>query len=327
MCGQSKSAGKSYDIVALGEALVDFTEAGRSPSGMRLFEQNPGGAPANLLCAAARLGARTSFIGKVGSDMHGRFLKSTLIGAGVDTSGLIVAEDVFTTLAFVALSGGEREFSFARKPGADACLSSGEVDYSIAADTSIFHFGSLSLTGEPVRAATLETARRAKAAAAVISYDPNYRGSLWRSASEAAAQMRAPLPLVDIMKLSGEETVLLSGYSAPKQAAAELCGQGIELVAVTLGGDGVLICKKGECRTVPAFKTVVTDTTGAGDSFWGAFLYQLTISGKTPASITIDEAVYCAGFANAAAAICVSRRGAIPAMPTLEETMALMCRA
>ena len=164
-----------FDIVALGELLIDFTYHGRSENGMRLFEQNPGGAPANMLCAASNLGSSTAFIGKVGRDMHGDYLRRVLEEKGVDTGGLISAEDVFTTLAFVELSEtGERKFSFARKPGADTCLTACEVKRELLEGCRIFHFGSLSLTDEPSRSATIEAVKAAKKAGAIISYDPNY---------------------------------------------------------------------------------------------------------------------------------------------------------
>lgn len=317
---------KAYDVVALGELLVDFTEAGRSPTGMRLFEQNPGGAPANLLSAVSRFGASTALIGKVGQDMHGRFLKSVLDEAGIDTRGLILAEDVFTTLAFVALQNGEREFSFARKPGADTRLTADEVDRGLLEDTAIFHFGSLSLTDEPARSATHTAIRRARQAGALISYDPNYRSSLWPSREKAAARMREPLPFVDMIKLSDEETELLTGHSDPEQAARVLHNLGVGLVAVTLGKAGALVCAGGECRIAAGYDIPAVDTTGAGDSFWGGFLYRLLKSGKTPQTLCVEEAASFARFGNATATLCVTRRGGIPAMPTLQEVEDLMKR-
>ena len=173
---------KEYDIVALGELLIDFTQAGYSPDGMRLFEQNPGGAVANVLAAAAKFGRGTAFIGKVGKDMHGAFLKKTLADSGIDVKNLVEDWDVFTTLAFVELSeSGERSFSFARKPGADTMLREDELDTAILENTRVFHVGSLSLTDEPARSTTLAAIKTAKAAGALISYDPNYRASLWHS--------------------------------------------------------------------------------------------------------------------------------------------------
>lgn len=326
MSGQSTVTGKKYDVVALGEALIDFTEAGRSPSGMRLFEQNPGGAPANLLSALSRLGAKTAFIGKVGQDMHGRFLRTTLEEVGIDARGLIMAEDVFTTMAFVSLNGGEREFSFARKPGADTCLTAEELNLGVLDHTAVLHIGSLSMTDEPARTATYTAVQRAKEAGAIISYDPNYRASLWSSREEAILRMREPLPLVDVMKLSDEETELLSGYRDPEKAAKELSDRGIGLIAVTLGKAGALVCRKSECRLIPGYDLPATDTTGAGDAFLGGFLYQLLKSGKPLETVNLEDAASFARFGNATATICVSHRGGIPAMPTLQEVMGLMQR-
>lgn len=315
---------KHYDITALGEALIDFTEAGRSPSGMRLFEQNPGGAPANLLSAAARFGAGTAFIGKVGCDMHGKYLKSVFDMSGVDTRGMLLAPDVFTTMAFVALTGAEREFAFARSPGADTRLTAEEVDYRIIDNTAVFHFGSLSLTNEPARSATYAALKRASGAGAIISYDPNYRPALWSSVGEAISQMRAPLPFVDIIKLSEEEACMLSGCKEAEQAAAALSLQGIRMSAVTLGERGALVCLGGRTRLAPGYGVKAVDTTGAGDAFWGAFLCKLLQSGKKIDEITLEDMASIARFANAAAAICVSRRGGIPSLPSLREVEDLM---
>lgn len=314
---------KSYDITALGEALIDFTEAGRAPSGMRLFEQNPGGAPANLICAIACFGARTAFIGKVGQDIHGKFLKSALSDKGVDTRGMIEDENFFTTLAFVALRDGEREFSFARKPGADTRLTEKEIDFDILEDSAIFHFGSLSLTDEPARSATRAAIRRAKTAGAVISYDPNYRSALWRDNNEAVSLMREQLPSVDVIKLSEEEAALLSGYSN-LEAAIKAIGREVRLAAVTLGKAGAMVYCGGEVHTVAGYEATAIDTTGAGDSFYGGFLYKLLTSGKTPDMISMKEAVFFTQFGNAAAAICVSRRGGIPSMPESDEVEYMM---
>ena len=170
---------KKYDVVALGEFLIDFTPAGSTDSGMKLFEQNPGGAPVNMLTAVSKAGLKTAFIGKVGDDMHGNFLVETAKQAGIDTRGIVVDNTVFTTLAFVTLDeNGEREFSFARKPGADTMLCYKEVDADLLRDTKVFHIGSLSLTDEPARTTTFQAVKEAKKYGAVISYDPNYRAPL-----------------------------------------------------------------------------------------------------------------------------------------------------
>ncbi len=314
-----------YDIAALGELLIDFTDRGVSPGGMRLFERNPGGAPANVLTAAARFGSRTAFLGKVGDDMHGRFLRQTLLDAGIDVSGLVMAEDVFTTLAFVALDErGERSFSFARKPGADTCLRPEELNAAVLEGTRVLHVGSLSLTDEPARSATFAAVERAKTAGALISYDPNYRSVLWPDAETAARHMRSMAPYVDVMKLSDEETVLLTGESDPAAALEALLVRGVKCAAVTLGAEGALVAAADGMRHVPGFSVDAVDTTGAGDAFWGGFLHRMLALGKTPDALTIDEAADCARWGNAAAAVCVTRRGAIPAMPSLAEAEALL---
>lgn len=303
------------DITALGELLIDFTQAGE-----RLFEQNPGGAPANVLTAARRLGLSAAFIGKVGRDMHGEFLRDTLDSAGIDTRGLVMSDEAFTTLAFVALGeNGERSFSFARKPGADTLLRTDELPLELIGTSRIFHVGSLSLCAEPARSATLAALEYARKAGCLISYDPNYRPALWESAEAAREQMRSVLEYAQLVKISDEEAELLTGFIEPEQAAAALVNGGAYLAAVTLGADGVYIAARDGGRRVPGYRVEAVDTTGAGDAFWGAFLYSLLSSGEAPQTIGIKSAVKYAGFANAAAALCVTRRGAIPAMPGLED--------
>lgn len=309
------------ELTVLGELLIDFTQAGESETGMRLFEQNPGGAVANVAAAAARLGHSAAFIGKVGDDMHGRFLAQVLEETGIDCRGLVFSGTAFTTLAFVALDGqGERSFSFARKPGADTCLRPEELNRELLQSSQILHVGSLSLTAEPARSATFSAIRQAKSAGAIISYDPNYRASLWESESQAKAQMRSLLPMVDIMKLSDNETALLADYNCPRQAALALNNQGIGCVVVTLGAAGALVCVGGETEMVPGFSVShVRDTTGAGDAFWGGFLSRFLASGLTAEEIRLSDAVEFARWGNAAAACCIQKRGAIPAMPGREE--------
>lgn len=309
-----------YEITALGESLIDFTPSGTSEAGMRIFEQNPGGAPANALAVFAKFGEKVAFIGKVGNDMHGLFLKETMEKACIDTKGMIISDKVFTTLAFVSLNEqGEREFSFARKPGADTCLMEQEVNVDIIKDSKILHIGSLSLTDEPCRSATFYALQQAKDAGKIISYDPNYRALLWESVESAIAGMRSPLDYVDVMKISDEETKLLTDIEDPEGAAKALLAKGVSLVAVTLGKDGAYVCTKEGGAVVPGFESKVVDTTGAGDSFWGGFLYQLAKSGKRPEEVTLEEAKTFARFGNAVASLCVEKRGGIPAMPTMEQ--------
>jgi len=307
-----------FDITAFGELLIDYTQIGVSPSGMDLFEQNPGGAPANVLACAAKLGQNTAFIGKIGSDMQGEFLRKTLQAASINTDGLISDTNFFTTLAFVKLKeNGERSFSFARKPGADTQICREDIALSIIENSRIFHFGSLSLTEHPARETTLFALEKAKSANCVISYDPNYRPLLWKSEVQAKEQMRSVLPYVDMIKLSDEETELLTGHADTQTAAKHLLDLGLQIVAVTLGKNGVLLATKEGCETVPGFDVPALDTTGAGDAFWGAFLFSIGRLDKQIGDISFTELLKNARFANAAAALCVTKRGAIPSMPTL----------
>lgn len=316
---------RTFDITAFGELLIDYTRVGVSPSGMDLFEQNPGGAPANVLACAAKLGQKTAFIGKIGVDMQGKFLRKTLQDANINTDGLISDENFFTTLAFVSLNeNGERSFSFARKPGADTKICSEDVDLSIIGNSRIFHFGSLSLTDSPARETTRFLLEEAKKAKCIISYDPNYRPLLWKSEAQAKEQMRSLLPYVDMIKLSEEETELLTGYADPRAAAEYLISGGIQIAAVTFGKNGVLAATKDGCDTVPGFDVPAIDTTGAGDAFWGAFLFSVGALGKEMGEIDFSEICKIAKFANAAAALCVTKTGAIPAMPELRDIESLL---
>ncbi|MEA4871009.1 MAG: carbohydrate kinase [Christensenella sp.] len=309
-----------YDIVALGELLIDFTTCGKSANGMRLFEQNPGGAVCNVLSAMAKQGDTTAFIGKIGRDMHGAFLKQSIASVGIDTRGVVEAEDVFTTLAFVELSdAGERSFSFARKPGADTCLKPEELDEALLRQTRVLHVGSLSLTNEPARSATLRAIELAKSAGALISYDPNYRAPLWEGVEAAKEQMRSLLPLVDVMKLSDEETVLLTDRKDPNEALEYLNSIGISCAVVTMGPKGALAMLRGKTAIAEPHECVRVDTTGAGDAFWGGFLHKLLCSGKAIDALTLPEVTEFARFANVVAAICCERRGALLSMPTAEE--------
>ncbi len=311
-----------FDVTALGEVLIDFTPCGTSQGGMDLYERNPGGAPANVLAAVNRLGGKTAFLGKVGDDMHGAFLRETLEKADIDTSGLITDDRYFTTLAFVSLKNGERDFSFARKPGADTQISREEVKLDILNESRIFHCGSLSLTDEPARSATYYAVEQARKAGAVISYDPNYRAPLWPDVETAKKEMRAMVAQADIMKISDEETELLSDFQDPWEAARALLKQGPACVVVTLGSKGALLVTEQVEVSVPTGKCQVVDTTGAGDSFWGGLLYCLARDGVKPGDLTEEQAKEYLHFANTVAGLCVEKRGAIPAMPSMEDVKA-----
>lgn len=318
---------KKYDVTALGEILIDFTFAGVTESGTRLFEQNPGGAPANVLSAVTRLGGKTAFIGKIGKDMHGEFLRDTLAANGIDARALKETDGAFTTLAFVALDEkGDRSFSFARKPGADTQLRADELDEETVASSKIFHVGSLSLTDEPARSATLSALHIAKQNGLMISYDPNYRAGLWSSREAAVEGMKLPLPFVDMIKISDEEGVLLTGEASAEGAAKFFLEAGISCVLVTMGEKGAYVAGRAGAVYSPTFASDVVDTTGAGDSFMGAFLYRVACCGKHPRELSTKELADFARFANAAAALCVGRRGGINAMPEHAEVEALLAR-
>lgn len=310
-----------YDITVFGEILIDFTSQGINEDGQMLYARNPGGAPANVAVAAGRLGAHTAFLGKAGNDMHGNFLKSVLEQEKVDTSGLILDDQYFTTLAFVEVNkNGERTFSFARKPGADTQIRKEEIEIDVLDKTNIFHVGSLSLTAQPARNTTFYAVKRARNKGSVISYDPNYRASLWPDEKTAKQQMRSLIPYVDLMKISDEETGLLTNEKEVEKAAEALYRQGVKIVAVTLGGKGAYIYSKDGGCVVPGFEvTQIGDTNGAGDSFWGGFLYQIIASEKRLEELTKDDLAEFARFGNAVASLCVEKKGAIPAMPTLEQ--------
>lgn len=309
-----------YDVVALGELLVDFTPAGVSESGSARFERNPGGAPANVLSAVTKLGGKGAFLGKVGNDQFGLFLKEVLDDHGIDTRGLKFSPEVNTTLAFVHLDkNGDRSFSFYRKPGADTTLSPEELELSLIAETKIFHFGSLSLTDEPAKSATKAALEYARKQGKLISYDPNYRPALWKSSGQAKEAMLSVLSYADIIKVSEEELPFLTGTDDLSAGSLRLVEGGAKIVLVTLGPKGCYFrCASGS-GLLNTYDTKVVDTTGAGDCFFGAMLRQLSRYAGTLDSIPAEELGAMVDFANAAGALCASRKGAISSMPTAQE--------
>lgn len=321
---------RTIDLVTVGEVLIDLTQTGVDERGVPTLAANPGGAPANVAVAASRLGTKTAFVGCIGDDAFGALLRNTLENDDVDTSGLVVHETIPTTLAVVTVDdSGERSFSFYRRPGADICLERAAIPEALIANAPILHFGSVSLTDDPSRTATLEAAKDAKAAGAIVTYDPNYRPALWLSEEDAVRWMREPLGMVDVLKISDEETTLLSGFEAPDAAAEALTAKGIQLVLVTLGPDGVYYRYQPEdgevlTGTVPGFKVQVADTNGAGDTFFGAFLSKLCKRENGLAGFTADELEADLTFANRAASLTTSKPGAIPAMPTLADVEAAL---
>ena len=304
-------------ITTIGEILLDMTQT-HIENGFPHFAANPGGAPANVAVAASKLGIEAAFIGCVGDDLYCRLLRDTLVRYGVSAAGLQVTEKANTTLAIVMVDDrGERSFSFYRKPGADTMINAAQAVKDLG-DTDILHFGSVSLTDPACRDAVVTVIRRAKESGALITYDPNYRAALWENEETAVEQMRAVLPLCDIVKISDEETMLLCGVREPEAALEKLTGLGVRLAVVTLGAHGAMWrCGKMQGR-VPGCPVKVADTNGAGDTFFGALLSRIAVRGGLE-GLSEDDLNSFVRFANKAASITTSRPGAIPAMPTLKE--------
>lgn len=311
------------DILTVGEMLIDLTQTGVSDAGIPVYTAFPGGAPANVAVAAAKLGAKTAFIGKVGHDAFGKLLVDTLKQNQVNTDGMIIS-DANTTLAVVSLQeSGERDFAFYRKGFADTLLSKDEISDEQLRDARILHFGSVSLTDEPSRAATLSAAGRAKEFGACISYDPNFRASLWDNTDVAIEMMKQPLYMVDILKISDEELPLLTGTDDPEEGTRMLAQvYNIGLILLTMGAKGAYYRRAEDTGMCEGVKVKVADTNGAGDTFLGAFLSGMIRKGKyRPDDLSIDEIRELVTFANRAASVTTSRSGAIPAMPTLDEVL------
>ncbi len=316
------------DVVALGELLIDFTMQGADKDGYPTMAAHPGGAPANFLAALARYGRKTALLGKVGEDKFGRLLRDTLDQAGIDTRGLIAAGDVFTTLAFVTLdASGDREFSFARKPGADTCLRADELKLTLIDEAKVFHFGTLSLTDEPARSATQQAVAYAKAQGKLITFDPNLRKPLWKGLETAREQMLWGLAQADVVKISDEEVDFLFGMTPEEGAAHLLCAFGVKLALVTCGANGCVFMNERASGHVPSLAGIdVVDTTGAGDIFGGSALHKLLEYGKAPQTLKEDELREIVAFACTAAGLSTTKHGGISSVPSLEEVAARLRR-
>lgn len=310
-----------YDVVAAGELLIDFAPGGTTPEGTVLFERNPGGAPGNVLAILAKLGKKTALISKVGKDPFGEYLISVLREIGIETKGILTTGEASTTLAFVHLdSRGDRSFSFYRKPGADMLLAKREIDPELAGNTHIFHFGSVSMTHEPSRSATLHAVKTARESGAAVSYDPNLRPPLWDSMAEAKTVIVKGLDYADILKVSEEELKFITGIADPEKGSGTIREKyGIQLILVTMGAKGCFYRLGDFTGRQSAYDVKTIDTTGAGDAFTGAFLYRLIESGKAPAGLGKAEMERMVDFASAAGSLATVKKGAIPAMPSLAE--------
>ena len=314
---------KTRDVAALGELLIDFTENGLSGQGNPLFEANPGGAPCNVLSMLSGLGHKTAFIGKGGNDMFGRMLKERAGAQGIDLSGLEMDPEIPTTLAFVQkLPNGDRDFSFYRKPGADIMLTEEEVEAhrGLIEEARIFHLGTLSMTHETVDRATKRALSIARESGALISFDPNYREPLWASEEAAKEKIRFGMEQCDIMKISDNEVTLMTGKEDIAEGVQELIRQyNIPLVFATLGKDGSMAFYKGmEIYRAGFLNPRTIETTGAGDTFCASALHFVLENGGLE-GFTEEKLLKLLTFANAAASLITTRKGALAVMPTKEE--------
>lgn len=314
-----------YDVVAMGELLIDFTPYGTSGQGNAVLEVNPGGAPCNVLAMLKKLGHPVAFVGKVGYDHFGSMLRETVRELGIDDTGLVTDPDVHTTLAFVHLDeNGDRNFSFCRNPGADMMLSVDDLNEEVIRNAKIFHFGTLSMTSHTVREATKAAIRMAKKSGSLISFDPNLRPPLWESLDTAKDMILYGISKCDILKISEDELEFITGLS-DLDAAAKLIAEkylNIKVMFVTLGKDGSSVYFKGEkafCKTFDEVKTI--DTTGAGDTFCGCMLHHILKTGMD--HLTLDILKETILFGNAASSLVTTKKGALKSMPSEEEVLAL----
>lgn len=316
---------KKYDVIALGELLIDFIQSGISEQGNLLFEANPGGAPCNLLAMLSKLGRKVAFIGKVGEDAFGKELKSVLEKIGIDTDYLLMDKEIPTTLALVhTMPDGDRDFSFYRNPGADMMLTVEEIPEQAIKDSKIFHFGTLSMTHEGVREATKKALEIAKKSGVMISFDPNLRPPLWDSLENARQQVLYGIDYCDILKISDNEIQWLTGeedYTKGVQWILERFS--IPLILVSMGKEGSRAYYKGKMYEEPAFlQNNTIETTGAGDTFGGCILHYICEYGLE--SLTEEQLRKMLRFANGAASIVTTRKGALRVMPGREEVELLI---
>ena len=301
------------DVVALGELLIDFAPVSTDESGYPTLKAQPGGAPGNFLAALQKYGCSTALLGKVGDDAFGHLLVGTLNEKGIETKGIVTDPAVFTTLAFVTLDAtGNRSFSFARKPGADTCLRTDELDLSLLDDCRVFHFGTLSLTSEPARSATKAAVAYAKEHGKLISFDPNLRKPLWPNDDTAKEQIEWGLHQADIVKISDEEIEFLWGLSPEEGAQKLLAEYGVRLVYATLGPKGCHFANAQGCGEVASPSGIhVVDTTGAGDIFGGSAMSQFLKLNKAPEALTVEEMRAVTRFACCAASLSTQTHGGI----------------
>lgn len=314
-----------YDVIALGELLIDFTENSLSEQGNQLFEANPGGAPCNVLAMLTKLGHKTAFVGKVGKDYLGDMLKGKVKDLEIDTSSLYQDETVHTTLAFVhTFADGDRDFSFYRNPGADMMLGKDEIKKAQIMASKIFHFGTLSMTHEGVREATKKALRIAKENDLLISFDPNIRKPLWKSLDETRNQVEYGLSMCDILKISDNEIQWFSGEQDYTRGVEKIRQQyDIKLILVSMGKEGSRAYYEDKMVEVkPFIQETTIETTGAGDTFAACILHFVLENGLV--GLSVEQLKEMLIFANAAASIVTTRKGALCVMPTREEIEKLL---
>ncbi len=321
---------KKTDVVALGELLIDFTGSGVSPQGNPVMEANPGGAPCNVLSMLTKLGHSTAFIGKVGDDMFGRNLRDALVEVGVGTDGLIMDKDYNTTLAFVhTYENGDRDFSFYRDPGADMMLRKEEIDTDLIRGCKVFHYGSLSMTDDDCFIATKEAIRIAKEAGAIISFDPNLRPPLWKDNLDLAKErISYGIGQCDVLKISDNEITWFTGTDSYDEGVEYLKEKypDLKLILVSCGPDGSMAFLGDKKVSVPALRNPNTiETTGAGDTFCACVLHH--ILEKNGFDFDEGELKDMLTFANAAASIVTTRKGALRVMPKSAEVEEYMRRS
>ena len=316
----------SFDVVALGELLIDFAPVSTDESGYPTLKAQPGGAPGNFLAALTKYGCTTALIGKVGDDTFGQLLIHTLETLGIDTAGIVQDPAVFTTLAFVTLDAtGNREFSFARKPGADTRLTEAEVSAALLDGCKVFHFGTLSLTGEPARSATQAAVAYARAHGKLVSFDPNLRKPLWPSDEAAKEQIEWGLHQSDIVKISDEEIEFLWGISPEEGAQKLLKEYGVRLVYATLGPKGCHTANRnGSCEVPSPTGLHVIDTTGAGDIFGGSAMSRFLKLNKAPENLTVADLTAVTRFACCAASLSTQTHGGINSVVPEEAVRAIL---
>ncbi|RBW69011.1 aminoimidazole riboside kinase [Bacillus taeanensis] len=311
-------------VISLGEALIDFIPLDDQNV---TYQKSPGGAPANVAVGVSRLGIKSTFLGKVGNDVLGEFMKNTLNNYGVNVESMLLTDEARTGVVFVTLDDdGERHFSFYINPSADRFLSEDDLKEELFKEHKVFHFGSISMISEPAKSATKKAVALAKENDMVISYDPNLRLGLWEEEGQARETIQSMLGAADFLKISEEELTFITGEEEIEAGLQALKEYSIPLVLVTLGGEGSYIRFKGETVHVPAMKVKTVDTTGAGDAFVSGILYQLNELIKHIAELTVEEVKEIVEFASVSGALAASTKGAMTALPTKEQVEEILSK-